>query len=431
MFFNRRPLASNNNQAISSRIVESSVVTQNQVVSTEGTFEPITSIAAFSPVVVNPINDSGVVQIKVARGLVIEGRTAVFTVICNDSVQPGTVLSWQISGDVTAADIVGGQLSGTTVVDLDRKARISINIAVDALPEIRELLILTVRGVSASVIVLDRPPFPPGQQAFTSPGTFSWIAPANVDIVSVVAVGGGGGGQNNWSNPAGAGAGLGWRNNISVEPGTSYTVEVGAGGGNGSNGGNSFFQALSTVAGYGGGSASGQTGGPNGNGRGGGFFGDGGGAGGNATDWTGGGGAGGYTARGGNVNESGTSPNGGGGSGGNHHSSTHGTGAGGGVGLQGQGSSGQGHFTPWSSTGSPGGGGNGGSGGTRGLYGQNPWSGSGESSNNIQGGTHGGGGGGPGTSWPASSGDGGPGGVRIIWGTTVTRAFPSTNTGDL
>jgi hypothetical protein len=28
-------------------------------------------------------------------------------------------------------------------------------------------------------------------------------------------------------------------------------------------------------------------------------------------------------------------------------------------------------------------------------------------------------------------GNGAGGAVRIIWGTTVTRAFPSTNTGDL
>lgn len=282
--------------------------------------------------------------------------------------------------------------------------------------------------------------FPPGQQAFTSPGTFTWTAPPSVNAVSVVAVGGGGAGQNNWANPGGAGAGLGWRNNIAVTPGQSYTVQVGSGGSNGTGqpGGNSFFQALGTVAGYGGGGAAGQTGGPNGNGRGGGRVGGGGGAGGNATDWTGGGGAGGYTARGGNVSESGNSVGGGAASGGAAHSSTHGTGAGGGVGLQGQGPPGNGWFTPSVPTGaSSGGGGNGGSGGTRGSYGQNPWTGSGQSSNNIQGGTHGGGGGGPGTSWPASSGAGGPGGVRIIWGTAtsggapLTRAFPSTNTGNL
>ena len=33
-----------------------------------------------------------------------------------------------------------------------------------------------------------------GQQAFTSPGTYSWVAPSSVSSVSVVAVGGGSGG---------------------------------------------------------------------------------------------------------------------------------------------------------------------------------------------------------------------------------------------
>ena len=35
----------------------------------------------------------------------------------------------------------------------------------------------------------------PGQQAYTTPGTYTWVAPATVTAVSVVAVGGGGGGK--------------------------------------------------------------------------------------------------------------------------------------------------------------------------------------------------------------------------------------------
>ena len=34
---------------------------------------------------------------------------------------------------------------------------------------------------------------PPGQEAFITAGTFTWVAPTNVTSVSVVAVGGGGG----------------------------------------------------------------------------------------------------------------------------------------------------------------------------------------------------------------------------------------------
>jgi hypothetical protein len=63
------------------------------------------------------------------------------------------------------------------------------------------------------------------------------------------------------------------------------------------------------------------------------------------------------------------------------------------------------------------------------MYGENPFSGTGQSSSNIQGGYYGGGGGGPGTSWPSASGSGGTGGVRIMWGSN--RGYPSTNTGDV
>jgi len=277
---------------------------------------------------------------------------------------------------------------------------------------------------------LTNPPIPPGQQNYASPGSYTWVAPSQVYEVNVLAIGGGGGGQNSWANPGGAGAGLGWKNSIPVTPGGSYTVVVGYGGGNGQNGGTSYFQSTSTVAGYGGGSAQGQTGGPNGNSRGGGYVGTGGGPGGSANDWTGGGGGGGYTGRGGNVNEY-PHPYAGSGAGGREYSSTFGTGAGGGTGIYGQGPNGNGQYTPWSTTGSPqGGGGLGGSSGERGYYGQNPWSGTGESSNNIRGGRYGGGGGGPGTSWPSSSGNGGHGAVRIIWGTTIPRSWPGTNTND-
>lgn len=68
---------------------------------------------------------------------------------------------------------------------------------------------------------------PPGQQAYITSGTYCWVAPAGVTSVSVVAVGGGAGGTN---GGGGSGGGLGYKNNISVTPGNSYTVVVGAGG---------------------------------------------------------------------------------------------------------------------------------------------------------------------------------------------------------
>jgi hypothetical protein len=65
---------------------------------------------------------------------------------------------------------------------------------------------------------------PTGQQAYTDPGTYTWVAPEGVTSVSVVAIGGGGGGAGTIAftgiNPSGGGGGggggLGYKNNISV-----------------------------------------------------------------------------------------------------------------------------------------------------------------------------------------------------------------------
>jgi hypothetical protein len=269
---------------------------------------------------------------------------------------------------------------------------------------------------------------PAGQQAYTTPGTYSWTAPAEVTSVSAVAVGGGGGGnsQNSSGGHGGGGGGLGWRNNISVTPGQSYTVVVGAGGGRATNsaagnGGQSYFFNTSTVVGNGG-----QGGGDNRGSTGGTFVGAGGGNGGavpthtSTADATGGGGAGGYSGNGGNagaINTSGSSGSGGGGGGGGAGGSSDAAGAGGGVGILGQGANGGGgSYTAGNAN--PGGGGSGGGAGSA-----NP----GSTSNPSTGGLYGGGGGG--AELTNENGPGRNGAVRIIWG--PNRSFPSTNTGNL
>ncbi len=266
---------------------------------------------------------------------------------------------------------------------------------------------------------------PTGQVAFTTPGTYQWIAPAGVNSVCVVAVGAGGRGGSSWSSGGNGGGGLGWKNNITVVPGQTYTVVVGDTGSSSGNsndaatfGGNSYFIDLTTVAGYGGGN-----GGPNSqgtsNGYGGGYVGDGGGRGGKGggPSWSeGGGGAGGYMGAGGNGGSN-TNTSGGGGNGSyNAYSSTYGTGGGGGVGILGYTSNASGWY-PAEVTGA---GGNGGSGGSNASFGET----SGYGNGNRTGGLYGGGGGGSGTSW--GGGAGGSGAVRIIWG--PGRAFPSTLT---
>ena len=76
----------------------------------------------------------------------------------------------------------------------------------------------------------------PGQQAYTSAGSYCWTAPAGVTSVSIVAVGGGGGGgayndDGSAQNGSGGGGGsLAYKNNYSVSPGCSYPVVVGSGG---------------------------------------------------------------------------------------------------------------------------------------------------------------------------------------------------------
>ena len=262
---------------------------------------------------------------------------------------------------------------------------------------------------------------PVGQQAYTSPGTYTWIAPTGVTSVCAVAVGGGGAS----GTQGGGGGGLGWKNNIPVTPGYNYAVVVGSGGQG------SYFGAASNnsyASGEGGGAGSDTT--TNTAGTGGGYYGDGGGNGGNGSlshdgdYWGGGGGgAGGYSGNGGNAGgyTGGSAGAGGGGGGGAAHHSTDSNdtqrkgGGGGGVGILGQGFNGAGGNS--GAAGWGGGGGGNGSGGT-GV---------------TDGGTHSGGpggsyGGGAGGANHNSGRAGATGAVRIIWGSG--RAFPNTNTID-
>jgi hypothetical protein len=203
----------------------------------------------------------------------------------------------------------------------------------------------------------------PNEQAYLVPGTYSWICPTGVTSVSVVCIGGGE--TRGDQSYGGGGGGLGYKNNISVTPGTTYTVVVGAAGGS------STFGA--SVVGASGGSNS-QGGTPlysstgfNGGAGGGDNIGDYGGFG-------GGGGAASLTANGGN---------------GGTYGGQAATGNGGGASIGGGGSS---------------------------VYGT-----SGTSSGYYGGANYGGGGaGGQGTQ------SGGTGAVRIIWSGS-TRQFPSTN----
>ena len=227
---------------------------------------------------------------------------------------------------------------------------------------------------------------PAGEATYTSTGASTWVCPAGVTSVCVVVVGGGSSGGNNNGS-------LGWKNNISVTPSSSYTAQVGA------KNGVSWFSTTSTVWANGGGYNAARS-----------YVGDGGGLGGTAVgNWSNGGpGAGGYTGNGGNA-QNGTS------------TTVCGSG-GGGVGLFGTGSNG----TGWSNGAGGGGGGGGMGGGTRGTGGSSGTNGvTGTSTAPGNGGFYGGGGAGriPSVGYNGSAGTGA---VRIIWG--PSRSFPSNAT---
>ncbi|MBC5764149.1 trypsin-like peptidase domain-containing protein [Ramlibacter sp. GTP1] len=89
-----------------------------------------------------------------------EGGTAVFT-ITTQNVPVGSSLSYQLSG-VSAADIVGGQLSGLATVGSDGRAVANIAIAADSRTEGPETLTLTSNGASGSLTINDSSRAPSG-----------------------------------------------------------------------------------------------------------------------------------------------------------------------------------------------------------------------------------------------------------------------------
>ena len=269
---------------------------------------------------------------------------------------------------------------------------------------------------------------PVGEIIISNFGSNTWVAPSGVTSVSVVAVGGGGGA----TSVGAGGGGLGWKNNITVVPGQSYTIVVGAGGSPGvpnTAGGNST--AFGVTA-YG---ASGAN--PQGHGQGSQvtYYANGGGYGGADGGGNGGRGFGGYAAYYADAWPTGSGGGGAGGYSGNGGMGINGSGGhsgqgGGGVGIFGEGSNGIGgqgsNSSNWVNNGGgdtnamgSGGGGGGGAGGVH-QYETMPTGGSGGGSGGqTYGGQYGGGGGG------GVSSTGGTGVVRIIWG--ENRSFPSTN----
>ena len=349
------------------------------------------------------------------------------------SVDEGSNLTFNVSGtDITNGTYYWtitntgdfGTASGSFTIT-SNSGSFSVTPTADATTEGSESFTASVRTVSTSgtvvatssiVTINDTSTTPALVEAdsveYTTPGTYSWTAPAGVGSVCVVAIGGGASGT---IHGGGGGGGLGWKNYIPVVPGQTYTVVVGDAPindyfANGEDGEDSYFISPTIVKGGGGKFRIGLYY-PDPLGYGGDYVGDGGGNGGRSRGgpsfnnyyYYGGGGAGGYTGAGGEGGEYrgqgdsvaavGQPGNGGGGAGGHGIRAIEGVvvGDGGGVGLLGQGTSGTTNGQP-------------GSGGVGKLYGggMNGASES-DSGNRYKGGGH--------------------GAVRIVWGEGIS--FPN------
>jgi hypothetical protein len=301
--------------------------------------------------------------------------------------------------------------------------------------------------MAVSVIDSLRFPLLQGQVEFRTVGTGqTWNVPSGVTSINILAIGGGGGGNNNnESGAGGGGGGLMWRNNLSVIPGQTITIDVGGGGagigtGTASSGGDSVvtiggtsYTAFGgsggndTTGGAGGGYNAGyglNTTGADGGGGQGGVGGDM-----NSTAGGGGGGAGGYTGNGGAGANGGTttgSSGTGGGAGGGTSSPTSPIGGGGGT-------------APYGSNGNGAGGsrvtsqqlGGGGGGSALESFGYNGRSFDYTDAYRIaHGGLYGGGGSGGDATFQTGSCAGGQGVVRIQWDETGNASYPN-NAGNL
>ena len=414
----------NNTGTISRTLVTDAVNENNETSILQIRSNSITGTILVTNQTINILNQAfSVTGITTNLATAYEDETITWTVTTT-GIPNGTALHWTDGGSTSASDWFDGAVNGTVTIN-NNTGIITRMLAGDLISDSNETSILQIRtggingpirGTASTVNILEAV----DEQVFNVPGTYTWTAPAGVTSVSVVAIGGGGrGGRGSqyatYSSSGAGGGGLGWKNNISVIPGNTYTVVVGAGGSTsvavaddstniGADGENSYFIDINTVAGFGGKGGGSRTVSPTG----GGYVGDGGGTGGRGGNGGqnaqsgGGGGAGGYTGNGGDgggfygsILTAGSGGGGGGGDAGWGRANQAPGWPGGGVGIMGIGSNGG------AGSASSGGGGSGGLGGN-------------SSTNN--GGLYGGGS-------PGGDGVGSGGAVRIIWGSG--RSFPN------
>ena len=143
-------------------------------------------------------------KLTAASATVNEGALATFT-LNTTNVVSGTSIAYTISG-VSAADLNGGVLTGSAVVNSSGEATISIPIAADTLTEGNETLTITAQSATASVTILDTSKTAVATPTYTlTPATLSvnegelarvYVNTTNVAVGTVLQKGVSGGGSS-------------------------------------------------------------------------------------------------------------------------------------------------------------------------------------------------------------------------------------------
>lgn len=405
---------------------------------TDGLNTPVTKVVSFTV-----SNDPPTAITGVSSSYILSNSGAVTTITAASTDPEGQPLTWSYT-------VSSGSLNGTTVSNVDNVFTLTPHASNDATftltfsvtdglntPVTTTSDFTLTHTVPAGSFRYSRWNQTSTQTTDTYNAYVAWVVPAGVTSISAVCIGGGGGaaycvGTSSWSGAGGGGGGLAY-GTFDVTPGETLWVYIGSGGRASSS---SSSSGRGGHSGIGRGATRNTTGNMNNNTMLLKAFGGHPGLYGNAGAGNGGGSAGTERDGGGNGGYGGQARSNNGGGGGGGAGGYSGTGGNGGVGNSGVGGSGAG-----SAAGGGGGMSSGGtaqnSGGGTDVYGlTNQGSGgatntgggggSGGQAGSSKGGRHGGGGGGREDDTSGAGGHGAGGVVRIIWGGTQPRSFPST-----
>lgn len=173
-------------------------------------------------------------SLRYTLGNIISSETLVPT---NSNIQ---------SAIITEPDFVGTVTTGTTVNNFKNRTFDLPDSSTIAVVDTKTNVLNDKFSIAYSNVVSNITSFT--TNLYTTPGTYTWTVPAGVTRINAIGIGGGGGGaQSSTGGSGGNGAFLSYASNITVVPGTTYTIVVGAGGapnfGYGLNGGDTYLIA--------------------------------------------------------------------------------------------------------------------------------------------------------------------------------------------